>query len=151
MIYWKQEEENMSDKPGRNDFCWCGSGRKYKKCHAPIEERMDACRSEGYEVPHLKLLKTQQQIEGIRESGKRNTALLDFIGDYVADGVTTEELDRLIDTKTREFGGIPATLHYNGYPKSVCVSIDDVVCHGIPSNHVIRKKGDIVNIDVSTI
>lgn len=141
----------MSEKLGRNDFCWCGSGRKYKKCHAPIEDRMDACRAEGHEVPRLKLLKTQQQIEGIRESGKRNTALLDFIGDYVSDGVTTEELNRLIDTKTKELGCVPATLHYNGYPKSTCISIDDVVCHGIPSDRVILKNGDIVNIDVSTI
>jgi methionyl aminopeptidase len=141
----------MSDKLGRNEFCWCGSGRKYKKCHAFIEEQMDIYRSKGYEVPHLKLLKTQQQIEGIRNSSKLNIALLDFIGDYVVDGVTTEELDRLISAKTKEFGGIPATLHYNGYPKSVCISINDVICHGVPSDGVILRNGDIANIDVSTI
>ena len=119
----------MSDKLGRNDLCWCGSGRKYKKCHGPIEEQIEIYRLKGYEVPHRKLLKTKQQIEGIRESSKRNIAVLDFIGNYVVDGVTTEELDRLIFEKTKELGGIPADLHYEGYPKSVCISINDVVCH----------------------
>lgn len=141
----------MSDKLGRNDTCWCGSGRKYKKCHALLEEQMASYGSKGYEVPHRKLLKTQQQIEGIRESSKLNIALLDFIGDYVVDGITTEELDRLIYEKTKEFGGMPATLNYNGYPKSVCISINDVVCHGIPSDRVALRNGDIANIDVSTI
>ena len=102
-------------------------------------------------MPHSGLLKTQQQIQGIRDSSKLNIALLDFIGDYVVDGVTTEELDRLIFEKTKEFGGIPATLNFNGYPKSICISINDVVCHGIPSDSVILKSGDIANIDVSTI
>lgn len=141
----------MSGKLGRNDACWCGSGYKYKDCHASLDEKLANCRSKGYEVPHRKLLKTQQEIEGIRESGKRNIALLDFIGDYVADGVTTEELDRLIYEKTKELGGTPATLHYNGYPKSVCISINDVVCHGIPSDRVTLSNGDILNIDASTI
>ncbi len=141
----------MSVKPGRNDSCWCGSGRKYKNCHALIEEQMAIYRSKGYQVPHLKLLKTQRQIEGIRDSSKLNIALLDFIGNYAVDGVTTEELDRLIYEKTKEFGGIPATLNYNGYPKSVCISINDVVCHGIPSDRIILRNGDIANIDVSTV
>ncbi|MEA4895109.1 MAG: methionyl aminopeptidase [Oscillospiraceae bacterium] len=141
----------MSDKFGRNDLCWCESGRKYKKCHGPIEERIENYRFKGYEVPHRKLLKTKQQIEGIRESSKRNIALLDFITNYVVDGITTEELDRLIFEKTKELGGVPATLNYDGYPKSVCISINDVVCHGIPSERVSLRNGDIVNIDVSTI
>lgn len=141
----------MSEKFGRNDLCWCGSGRKYKKCHGPIEERIENYHLKGYEVPHRKLLKTKQQIEGIRESSKRNIALLDFIAKYVVDGITTEELDRLIFEKTKELGGVPATLNFDGYPKSVCISINDVVCHGIPSDHVFLRNGDIVNVDVSTI
>ena len=141
----------MSDKFGRNDLCWCRSGRKYKNCHGPIEERIEGYRLKGYEVPHRKLLKTRQQIEGIRESSKRNIALLDFIANYVVDGITTEELDRLIFEKTKELGGVPATLNYDGYPKSVCISINDVVCHGIPSERVALRIGDIVNIDASTI
>ncbi len=112
---------------------------------------MSIYRSKGYEVPCHTLLKTRRQIEGIRESGKVNAALLDFIGDYVAEGITTEELDRLIYEKTFELGGVPATLGYNGYPKRVCISINDVVCHGIPSDHAVLKNGDIVNIDASTV
>ncbi len=141
----------MSDKFGRNDLCWCGSGRKYKKCHASIDEQIEIYRLKGYEVPHRKLLKTKQQIEGIRESGKKNISLLDFIENHVIEGVSTKELDQLIFEKTKDLGGIPADLHYEGYPKSSCISINDVVCHGIPSEQVFLKSGDIVNIDVSTI
>ena len=141
----------MSDKLGRNEPCWCDSGRKYKKCHGPIDEQIENYRLKGYEVPLRKLLKTKQQIEGIRESSKLNIALLDFISNYVVDGITTEELDQLIFEKTRELGGVPATLNYEGYPKSVCISIDEVVCHGIPSERVSLRNGDIVNIDASTI
>lgn len=141
----------MSDKFGRNDLCWCGSGRKYKKCHASIDEQIEIYRLKGYEVPHRKLLKTKQQIEGIRESGKKNISLLDFIENHVVEGVSTKELDQLIFEKTQDLGGIPADLHYEGYPKSSCISINDVVCHGIPSEQVFLKSGDIVNIDVSTI
>lgn len=141
----------MSEKLGRNDICWCGSGYKYKKCHAPVEERMDNYRLKGHEVPPRNLLKTKQQIAGIRESSKRNIALLDFIQEYVVDGITTGELDQLIYEKTKVLGGIPATLNYNGYPRSTCVSINNVVCHGIPSNRVFLRNGDIVNIDVSTL
>jgi methionyl aminopeptidase len=90
--------------------------------HGPIEEQIGIYRLKGYEVPHRKLLKTKQQIEGIRESSKRNIALLDFIANYAVDGITTEELDRLIFEKTKELGGVPATLSYEGYPKSVCIS-----------------------------
>lgn len=141
----------MSDKFGRNDLCWCGSGRKYKKCHGPIEERIEIYRLKGNEVPHRRLLKTKQQIEGIRECSKRNIALLDFIANFVIGGITTEELDRLIFEKTKELGGVPATLNYDGYPKSMCISINEIVCHGIPSDRVFLRNGDIVNIDVSTI
>lgn len=141
----------MSEKLGRNDVCWCGSEEKYKKCHAAIDDKIESYRLKGCKVPPHALLKTKPQLDGMRESSKRNIALLDFIGQYVKDGVTTEELDRLIFEKTKELGGVPAPLHYNGYPKSVCISIDDVVCHGIPSEQLVLKSGDIVNIDVSTI
>ncbi|WP_099205784.1 methionyl aminopeptidase [Scatolibacter rhodanostii] len=141
----------MLDKFGRNDLCWCGSGRKYKKCHSIMDEQIERYRLRGHEVPQRKLLKTKLQIEGIRESSKINIALLDFIGDYIIDGVSTEELDRLIYEKTKELGGIPADLHYEGYPKSSCISINDVVCHGIPSKDVFLRNGDIVNVDLSTI
>ncbi|KAI4453551.1 methionine aminopeptidase [Holotrichia oblita] len=141
----------MSNKLGRNDACWCGSRKKYKKCHALIEDRMAIYHSKGYEVPNCKLLKSQKQIDGIRDSSKINISLLDYIKDYVVEGITTGELDQLIFQKTKELGGFPATLHYKGYSKSICTSINDVICHGIPSNHVTLQNGDIVNIDVSTL
>lgn len=141
----------MSQKYNRNDPCWCGSGEKYKKCHLELEEKIAGYRLKGYKVPQRKLLKTKQQIEGIRESSKRNIELLDFIGNYAVAGVTTGELDRMISWKTKELGGIAAPLNYNGYPKSSCISINEVVCHGIPSDEVFLRTGDIVNIDLSTI
>lgn len=138
-------------KPGRNGTCHCGSGRKYKKCHLAIYRQMAVLKKAGYEVPHVRLLKNVKQIEGIRESSKINIALLDDIGEHVREGISTGELDRLIYEKTIALGGIPAPLNYNGFPKSSCISIDSVVCHGIPADTAILKSGQIVNIDVSTI
>ena len=136
---------------GRNDECWCKSGLKYKKCHAAIDQRAAAFARRGCLVPKRNMLKNQAQVDGIRESGKINTALLDYIGDFVKDGVDTETLDQLIYNRTVELGGIPAPLDYNGFPKSCCISIDSVVCHGIPSKDTVLRDGDIVNIDISTI
>lgn len=141
----------MTAKMGRNDSCWCGSGLKYKKCHGVIEETLARYKTKGYEVPDIQLLKTKSHILGIKESSKINIAVLDYIKEHVVAGVTTGELDRLIHDKTIELGGIPAPLNYNGFPKSSCISINNVVCHGIPSEHTIVQDGDIMNIDVSTI
>jgi len=141
----------MISKIGRNDECWCGSGQKFKKCHAYIDDMMASYAAKGYIIPSRNLLKTKSQIKGIRESSKINIEILDFISRYIVEGISTEEIDRLVFNKTKELGGIPAPLDYNGYPKSVCTSINNVVCHGIPSNHVTLYNGDIVNIDVSTI
>ncbi len=105
----------------------------------------------GYEVPPVSLLKTQAQIQGIRNSSNINIAVLDYITEYITSGITTGEIDRLIYDKTIRLGGTPAPLHYNGFPKSACLSINNIVCHGIPSNHIVLKDGDIVNVDVSTI
>jgi methionyl aminopeptidase len=96
-------------------------------------------------------LKTQAQLEGIRESSKINIAILDYITDFVKEGISTGELDDLVTAHTKYLGGIPAPLNYKGYPKSVCISRNDVVCHGIPSPREILQDGDIVNIDASTI
>ncbi|MDD6489080.1 MAG: methionyl aminopeptidase [Clostridia bacterium] len=141
----------MSNKLGRNDPCWCGSGKKYKKCHEEFDEKIAFIKSQGHEVPDHSIIKTPQQIEAIRESGKINIAVLDYVAENIRVGMTTEEIDRLVSEKTAELGGIPAPLNYNGYPKSVCTSINEIVCHGIPSDDVVLKDGDIVNIDVSTI
>ncbi|MDA3892631.1 MAG: type I methionyl aminopeptidase [Salinivirgaceae bacterium] len=97
------------------------------------------------------IIKTPEQIAGIRKSSKLAGQTLNFIEQYVKSGVNTEYLDNLIHDYMRDHGAIPATLGYNGYPKSSCISPNNVICHGIPSENVILKEGDIINIDVTTI
>lgn len=97
------------------------------------------------------IIKTPEQIEGIRKSSKLAGNTLNFISDYVKPGVNTENLDKLIHDYMKDHGAIPATLGYNGYPKSSCISPNNIICHGIPSKDIILKEGDIVNIDVTTI
>ena len=142
----------MSEKKlGRNDLCWCGSGKKYKHCHMEFDETLDHYRREGHEVPTRKMIKTPEQIEGIRESSKINIAVLDLVTEKIHAGMTTEELDKIVYDETKRLGGIPAPLNYEGFPKSVCTSINNQVCHGIPSEKVVLHDGDIINVDVSTI
>jgi methionyl aminopeptidase len=97
------------------------------------------------------IIKTAEQIEGIRRSSKLAGEALIYIEPYVKAGVSTEYLDQLIHKFIVDRGAIPATLNYEGYPKSCCISLNDVVCHGIPSTEIILKEGDILNIDVTTI
>lgn len=118
---------------------------------AAIAEKIQFYKRKGYRVPPRQIIRTNEQIKGIRASAQVNTALLDYLTEYVKEGVSTAELDRLAYQFTVEHGAIPAPLNYEGFPKSVCISINDVVCHGIPSEEVILRNGDIVNIDVSTI
>lgn len=96
-------------------------------------------------------VKSSAQLEGIRESGKINTAILDYVQEHIRAGISTAEIDRWVYDRTKELGAIPAPLHYEGFPKSVCTSRNDVICHGIPSEQEILKEGDIINVDVSTI
>lgn len=140
----------MYKKLERNDSCWCGSGKKYKACHFNQDERIKLYKSQGCIVPSRKMIKSSTQIDGIRESGRVNIEILDYITDQIQVGMTTGEIDRLIHNKTIELGGIPATLGYEGFPKSVCISINHEVCHGIPSDKVVLKDGDILNVDVTT-
>ena len=141
----------MASKIGRNDPCWCGSGKKYKKCHEEFDGRIAWYKSEGHIVPDHGMIKSPEQIEKIRESCKINIAVLDYVAENIREGMTTQEIDDFVSAKTAELGGIPAPLNYEGYPKSVCTSINEIVCHGIPSDKVVLKDGDIVNVDVSTI
>lgn len=97
------------------------------------------------------LIKNEEQIEGIRQSSRLAGQTLQFIKEYVKEGVSTEYLDHLIEKFIREHNAIPATLNYHGFPKSCCISLNEVVCHGIPSKENILKNGDILNIDVTTI
>ena len=135
----------------RNDPCWCGSGKKYKKCHMPIEEKIKLHRDRGEIVPSRKLLKTPAQIEKIKKSAALNTAVLDEVAAHIRAGMSTAEIDKIVYDFTTAHGGIPAPLNYQGFPKSVCTSINNEVCHGIPDEEIVLKEGDIVNVDVSTI
>lgn len=135
----------------RNDPCWCGSGQKYKKCHYEFDRRLAMYRLKGCKIPSRNLIKTPAQMEKIRESARINVAVLDYVAARIGAGVTTEQVDRWVYEETTRRGGIPAPLNFQGFPKSVCTSLNDQVCHGIPSPDVVLKEGDIVNVDVSTV
>lgn len=115
------------------------------------DSKMKSFAMKGYEVPKRSLLKTVKDIEGIRESAKINIACLDAVGDKICAGMSTQEIDDIVHETTVNMGGIPADLGYGGFPKSVCTSVNDEVCHGIPSDKIILQDGDIVNVDCSTI
>lgn len=138
------------DKFGRNDVCWCGSGKKYKKCHIDFDEKIKEIEGQGHIVPNHTIIKTPQQIEKIKESAQINVAVLDYVAKHIRAGISTEEINEWVHNLTIEMGGIPATLDYEGFPKSVCTSINNEVCHGIPSKDIILKDGDIINVDCST-
>ncbi len=135
----------------RNAPCWCGSGKKYKKCHLSFDEKLKAYELKGCEVPPREIIKNEADIAGMKKAAVVNNAVLDLVGEKICVGMSTEEINTLVHNYTVEHGGIPAPLNYEGYPKSVCVSINNVVCHGIPSEDTILKEGDIVNVDVTTI
>lgn len=105
----------------------------------------------GKIVPTRNLIKTHEQIEGIRQAGVLNTAVLDLVAEKIHEGMSTLEIDQLVYDFTTKHGGVPAPLHYEGFPNSCCTSINDVVCHGIPSADDILIEGDIVNVDCTTI
>ena len=107
--------------------------------------------AKGQIVPKRSMLKTPRQIEAIKRSAALNTAVLDHVASHIHEGMCTEEIDRLVYDFTTEHGGIPAPLNYDGFPKSVCTSLNNVICHGIPSEYEILQEGDILNVDVSTI
>lgn len=135
----------------RNDPCWCGSGKKYKSCHEQFDTRLHMMSMNGHLVPSRKIIKNAEQIAKIKESAKINVAVLDYIEKNIHEGMNTAEIDKIVYDMTTDMGGIPAPLNYEGYPFSVCTSVNDQVCHGFPSKDVILKSGDIINVDCSTI
>lgn len=141
----------MAVKLGRNDPCWCGCGKKYKACHEEFDRKIEGFRNKGCRVPTRNMIKTPEQIAGIKESAKVNVECLDVIADKICVGMSTEEINTIVNEICAKYGAIPAPLNYEGYPKSVCTSINDIVCHGIPSEDEILMDGDIVNVDCSTI
>ena len=149
-----------------NDVCWCGSGRKYKRCHKPLEGRVLPGRiSPGRPVPlHIPRppyaetgvpprrdepnVKTPEVIERLRHAGRVAAEILTIGGAAVRRGITTDELDAVVHAATVERDAYPSPLGYRGYPKSVCTSVNEVICHGIPDDRVLLE-GDIVNVDVT--
>ncbi len=141
----------MFKKLGRNDPCWCQSGKKYKVCHEAFDSKIAKMAFTGHKVPPRDIIKNPEQIAGIKESCKINIAVLDYIEKNIHEGMSTAEIDKIVYEMTTDMGGIPAPLNYEGYPFSVCTSVNDQVCHGFPSDKVILKSGDIINVDCSTI
>lgn len=137
-------------KLDRNDKCWCGSGKKYKACHLGFDDKLKIYADKGFIVPDQSIIKTPEMIAGIKESAKINMAALDYVANNIKAGISTLEIDNWVARITKEMGGICAPLNYEGFPNSVCTSINEVVCHGIPSEDEILKDGDIINVDVST-
>ena len=137
-------------KVGRNDPCPCGSGLKHKKCcigkSAPGIADLEATYVRKYNIR----LKKSADIEGIRKAGRLVLDTLDLLESEIKPGITTDDLNTLAHAFTIKKGATPAPLNYRGFPKSICVSVNEVICHGIPGNRVIND-GDIVNVDVTSI
>lgn len=116
-----------------------------------LDKKILSYQNKGILVPRRDMIKTPEQIEGIRRSGAVNTGVLDLVEQEIHAGMTTADIDKLVYDYTVSHGAIPAPLNYEGFPKSVCTSVNEVVCHGIPSEFEVLQEGDIINVDVSTI
>ena len=152
--------------PQANDLCWCGSGRKYKRCHRKIEGRvlpgdvspMREVPAEIGRPPYADTgdvvpwdeprIKSPDVIERMRHAGSVAAEILRLAGEAVRPGVTTDEIDAYVHDLYIERGAYPSPLNYHGYPKSLCTSANEVICHGIPDSRVLLD-GDIVNLDVT--
>jgi methionyl aminopeptidase len=141
-------------QPGRNDPCPCGSGKKYKKCcigkDIPMPPATFQDLKKIYQTKYGISLKDEKDIEGMRRAGKIAVDTLAMVEPYIKPGVKTDDINTLVHDFTLRHGAVPAPLNYRGFPKSVCISINEVVCHGIPGERLF-KNGDIVNIDVTPI
>ena len=142
--------KNRTLKAGRNDPCPCGSGLKYKKCclgKSILEpENLKDLYAKKYKIR----LKQAADIEGIRKAGRLTLDTLDLVEPEIKPGITTDYINTLVHKFIIKNGAIPAPLNYRGFPKSVCVSVNEIICHGIPGEQVL-KDGDIVNVDITPI
>ncbi|MBF0112561.1 MAG: type I methionyl aminopeptidase, partial [Desulfamplus sp.] len=168
----KQQSKNIV---GRNSLCPCGSGKKYKFCCMKINQGSSIAQNQPPtilnriagrlqikippKVPTLKeeykrkfdiILKEPHEIDGIRKAGVLLLDIMDKVEKMICPGITTDEINTFVHDETIKAGAIPAPLNYRGFPKSVCVSVNEVICHGIPSSRVL-KDGDIVNVDITPI
>lgn len=138
------------EKVGRNDPCPCGSGLKYKRCCLRKKKSDPDDLKDQYRKRYKIRLKEPADIEAIERAGQLVIETLDLVEKTIRPGMETEEINTLVHEFTLKHGARPAPLHYRGYPKSVCVSVNEVICHGIPGNRVLND-GDIVNVDVTSI
>jgi len=143
-------QKNRKAKVGRNDPCPCGSGLKYKKCCLLKKQTGPKGIKESYFKKYKIRLKQEEDIEGIRKAGHLTVATLEMVKAEIRPGITTDEINTLVHELTIKNGAVPAPLNYKGFPKSVCVSVNEVICHGIPGQRTL-KDGDIVNVDVTPI
>ncbi|MGK5090991.1 methionyl aminopeptidase [Deltaproteobacteria bacterium TL4] len=132
----------------RNDSCWCESGKKYKRCHLKHDSLNSAHAKPA--ASKRTIIKTEEQIEGIRKSCQLTKRTLDMLEDRIRPGITTNDINEWVHDYTLQNNAIPAPLNYRNFPKSVCTSLNHVVCHGIPDDTVL-KEGDILNVDVTPI
>ena len=137
-------------KVGRNDPCPCGSGKKYKKCCLGKETSDTKDPRAMYAQRYKIQLKSSADIEGIRKAGRLVLDTLDLVESKIRPGIKTDDINQIVHDFTIQNGAQPAPLNYRGFPKSVCVSVNEVVCHGIPGNRIL-EDGDIVNVDVTSV
>ncbi len=140
--------KNKSVKIGKNDPCPCGSQNKYKNCCR--NKKIEISIKEEYKRKYDIRLKDPDQIEGIRKSGQLLMSILDQVETMIKPGLKTDDINTFVHEQIIQAGAIPAPLNYRGFPKSVCVSINEVICHGIPGERVL-ENGDIVNVDITPI
>ncbi|MFP3980272.1 MAG: methionyl aminopeptidase [Desulfobacterales bacterium] len=137
-------------KIGRNDPCPCGSGKKYKKCCMGRQTEKPVDLRKWYKQKYNIRLKESKDIEGIREAGRLVLESLDRVEAEIRAGITTEDINSVVHEHAESCGAVPAPLNYRGFPKSVCTSVNEVICHGIPGEYEL-KDGDIINVDVTHI
>ena len=142
--------KTKSDKIGRNSLCPCGSGLKYKKCCASKGVASLPVLKSEYARKYKIRFKSPEDVEGIRKAGRIALEALDMAESMIRPGISTDEINTALHDFTIQNDAIPAPLHYRGYPKSVCISVNEVICHGIPDERLL-KDGDIVNVDVTPI
>jgi methionyl aminopeptidase len=136
-------------KVGRNDPCPCGSGLKYKKCCLGKTSSGEYDLKERYMRDYKISLKDEEDIKGIKKAGQLALKTLALVEGLIKPGIKTDDINTLVHDHTVKNGAFPAPLNYRGFPKSVCVSINEEICHGIPGDRML-KDGDIVNVDITT-
>ncbi len=105
----------------------------------------------GIRTPSPRMIKSERDIRACREAGRVNSLILDAVAKEIEIGMTTEDIDRIVMRETKALGALPACLGFEGFPKAVCTSPNNVICHGIPSEKVKICEGDIINVDCTTV